>query len=534
VPNNKPIQYYRTLCNQSFYYFVKICGGAVEQGRIISKKLHKPLCDFWQNPEHKRKAIFLPRGWLKSTVFTKWGAIWKYLQDKETRILIVSENEKNAKRFLDFIQNQLFHNRLLRKIYPELQSIDNSWKKEHRWSATQVDLPRRGIYSEATFTAIGVGGAAQSGHYTDIHIDDLVGKKAMESTIVMDSIFRWHDNAKELLESPNYNDPRGSAITIIGTHWAPGDYGNYVQQNFPEYKWMLTPCLKDVELKNKDSIVWHQHPTSQHGESNWPESPRYTTEHYKEMEANPETQILFWSQHMNNPYRASGLNKFEYGWLKFFRFDNRDGGAYLICLDDKGKDEEEFRLAEIPLYGVIDPGAFAETKALKRGSRNALLIGGQAKNSVKKFIVHTEANRIKEPEKFIDVIFNADRIWKPRRWEIETVAAQNYIYEDIKEARRRRGKHLNISPLERDVKKDVKDSDIQALINPFFNGEIYIHRSMKDLIAEYKDYPHCLTNDLIDCLGKLFRYHMSRKPKVESRGYRTPDYMSGRSPIGGY
>ena len=526
----------RYLCDKSFFHFVKTFSGP-KSGKDATRSIHKPLCDFWQDETLKRKAIFLPRGWFKSTIFTKWGSIWKYLQDNESRVLIASENEKNAKRFLDFIQNQIRRNEFLRKIYPELRVIDNSWVKQNRWSSTQVDMPRKEIYSEATFTAIGVGGAAQSGHYSDIAIDDLVGEKAKESLTIMETIFNWHDNAKELLENPNFKDPNGSYITIIGTHWSPADYGCYVQKNFPEYRWMITPCLKDNDLKDEEHIKWLQNGNINQGESNWPESPKYTTEHYQNMQTKPEEQALFWSQHMNNPQKSIGLTKFDPAWLRYFRFEKRDKGLYLICQDDNDKDTEEvFPLSEIKLYGVIDPGAFAETKALRRGSRNAFLIGGQARDSIKKFVVYTEANRVREPEKFIDIIFEANEKWKPRKWEIETVAAQNYIYRDIKEARRRRGTHISISPLDRDVSKDVKNAEIQALINPFFNGEIYIHRDMKDFIIEYGNYPGGLTNDLIDCLGKLFRYHMSRKERrTDTRPrHAMDDTQAGRSVVGGY
>jgi len=59
---------------------------------------------------------------------------------------------------------------------------------------------------------------------------------------------------------------------------------------------------------------------------------------------------------------------------------------------------------------------------------------------------------------------------------------------------------------------------------------------MKDFMGEYRDYPHGLTNDLIDCLGKLFRYHMSRKERrVDERPrHEMDDTIAGRSPIGGY
>jgi len=73
--------------------------------------------------------------------------------------------------------------------------------------------------------------------------------------------------------------------------------------------------------------------------------------------------------------------------------------------------------------------------------------------------------------------------------------------------------HLTISPLPPDVRRDTKDTDIQACINPMANGEIYIHRSMRDLIVEWQNYPHGLTVDLIDAVAKLNRYHWSRRER---------------------
>ena len=68
-------------------------------------------------------------------------------------------------------------------------------------------------------------------------------------------------------------------------------------------------------------------------------------------------------------------------------------------------------------------------------------------------------------------------------------------------------------------KKDEKDEDIQACINPMANGEIYIHESMRDLITEVKSYPHGMTVDLLDMLGKLNKHYWTRKKKVD---YREP------------
>jgi len=529
------IEFLRALCDRSFFHFVKLVGGFVEQGGCISEHIHKPLCDFFQDQTIKRKAIFEPRNWLKSTVFTEWGTVWNYLQNNNVRTLIASQNEDIACRFQWFIQHQVLNNTVLRKLYPELQVLDQAYTKRNRWSQKYADLPRGIPYKEASITSIGVGGAAQSGHYDFLFIDDPVGQKHIDSPVELERVMRWHDNTKELLDNPNYMSPDGSTIQLICTFWGPGDYGTYVLEKYPEFKWMIVPCLKDEALEDTDNVKWLQDPDANHMESNWEGAPggKSTTKYYLDMMANPEQDAIFWAQHMNNPKRASGLNKFDYAWLKFYHLEERDEGYCLVCNDD----EEVFVLKDIPLYGMIDPGGFAETKLSKAGSRNAILIGGQPQNSLKKFVTYTWAGKLKAPEHFLDQVFKAHKQQNPRMWRIETVGAQQYIYKDIVEARRKRGIALPISPMPPDVRKGCKDDDIQAVINPMFNGEIYIHSAMKELIGEVKNYPHGLTVDLIDMLGKINKLYWSRKKREETSTSNEDMYyeiIRGRNAVTGY
>ena len=536
--SNRTLRFYRELCDRSFWYFIKIVGGSVHQGEDASEYIHRPVCDFEQSGI-KRRAKAYPRDWRKSTIFTKMGAIYAYLQDQESRQLIASENEKIASRFLDYIEKQILGNLMLRRLYPdkltyavlhtgefvhpdypdkdsiaEYRLIDKVWTKGQgiKWSGTECSLPRVGIYSEPSITAIGVKGAAQSGHYTTIRIDDLVGKEAMESQAVLETVFTWQDNTEELLVEPHVDHPDASEISIVGTHWGVGDYFDYVQEKYPKFEWIIVPALKDSNLKAPDdrpNIHYLQNPHVGDGESNYPE--KFKTEHYIEMMNNPEKELIFWAQHMNNPRAGSGLNKFDTRWLKFYREEERDEGTWLVCKDDN----EAFALKEIPQFGMIDPGGFSETKLTKKGSRNAMLIAGQARESVKKFVTFTHADRFKEPDRFMDVLFAAHRKRKPRLWRIDTAAQQAYIYKDIQQEKKKRGEFLRISPMTASSRKDSKDDDIQALINPMFNGEIYVHENMKELIAEVGAYPHGMTVDLIDMLGKWFRHYGKRRPTKE-------------------
>jgi len=514
IPPNQSLAFYRRLCDSSFFHFVKLVGGSVEQGAIINRTIHLPLCRFWQNDKLKRKAIFMPRGWLKSTIFTMWGSVWRYLQDPNVRILITSQNAELANRFLYFIQRQLLTNQVLRKLYADkLKGVDNAWVQSNRWSQKYLDLPRDLDAKEPTITSIGMGGAAQSGHYDFIFIDDPVGAKHIDSPVELEKVFRWHDNTPELLINPNPQSPDGSQIIIDCTFWGPGDYGNYVMEKNPEYEWRIVPALKDDTLVDEKNIKWVQSPLSEHDESNWNDPPdeRYSTTYYHDMRDNPELQQLFWSQHQNSPHRALGLKKFEKAWLRYYEFQEIDGEKYVVCKKDDDSDGEKIPLKSISLYGIIDPGGFADTKLMKKGSRNAIVIAGQVKNGTKKFVIYTSAEKMRKPSEFMDKIFLAHQTFIPQAWAVEIYGPQKYIFYDILEERKKRAVHFPIYPLPQDTSRDVKDGDIQTLLSPMSNGEIYIHRSMKFLIGEICSYPGGMTCDLLDCLGKLCRYRWVRR-----------------------
>lgn len=490
----------REISSRSFFHFVRLVNTAPPGCAKIDEHIHKPLCDFYQQPGTYRKVIAMPRDFLKSTIFTKWGSIWRYLQDNEARILIAAENERLAGRFLHWIQQQLLTNETLRNMYPELKQVDQGWVRSHRWSASECDLPRLGTYSEPTFTAIGVGGAAQSGHYTVCQIDDLVGKKAKESSLVLESVLRWFDNTPELLTQPHKDMPSPSSIIVVGTFWFPGDFLCYVRDRYQEFEFKVVPCRKTDKKPNAEQLVYVQNPNVEIGESNWPD--QFPTDYYVQMLANPEKNIDYWAQHMNDPEQSSELTSFDVAWLKYYRIEERDGSKYIVCEDDK----EEFRVGSFPLSGFIDPGGFSEKRLTKTGSRFGVMHGGQPTGTHKKFVTYAKAFRFKDPDKTKDEVFLAHNYFKPVTpvvWRQECAAQQRYILNDIRQEAKKRMIPMRVVELPLDETKDAKDARIDALKQPMFNGEIYIHRNFKDLISEIKVYPNGMTKDLLDLLGQM-------------------------------
>jgi hypothetical protein len=522
---------HRNACDRSLYYLIKDIGGSMpKQGGDITEYLHKPICDRLQDQSVKRQFFFMPRAWRKSTI-GRWHWVWEYLQNPEIRILVPSEKKETATTWIKDTGDQILRNDRLRWIYPELQVIDPRYTKTHRWSSEALEMPRNGIYPEPTLSCTGVRGASQGGHFDLITPDDLVGEKGFESQVVMEDARRWFDNIDELLVNPDYRDPDGSRVAGRRTFWGVADLGTYIQSEYQEYVWYVTPCLKDPKLQNTENTTWLQNADAEAGEVNWPEA--FTTRYYIDMKANPQKETVFYAQHMNCPRDSTTLTKFDGAWLRFYKFQEEYDGVYVVCEDDGAR----FLLSDMTLWGMIDPGGFAEMKLMKKGSRNAILVGGQPKESVKKFVIETWAGRVKEPSKFLDILFEINDRRGVRGWMVETVGSQKYIFRDIQQERRIRGKNLSITEMPPDVKKDAKNSDILALLQPMQNGEIYVHRSMKELIAEIREYPAGLTVDLVDMLGKLNKFRFRRQKPIDapaSNRIELPPSDSGVSPTTGY
>ncbi len=349
-------------------------------------------------------------------------------------------------------------------------------------------------------------------HNSKIRIDDLIGDAARESPVIMKKACLFIDGIQELLAEPNRHHPDASEIEINGTHYAPADAYVYIQENYPEYEWFVVPALKNTELKDTPNIHYVQNPKVGHNESNWPD--KYPTEHYEEMKSGEEKSIIFWTQHQNDPNKATQLTKFEASWIRWYHLEeDEEDVMWVVCEQNDGKDGEKFRLKDIKQYGMIDPAGFKELKMITKGARNVLLIGGQPDNSKKKFVTFTWCGRPKEPETVVNEVFAAHKKWTPRLWKIDSTG--NDMLAIIKNACRVRGHYLPVSSLSVDVRADSKDIDILALVDPMHNGEIWLHHSMKELIGEIKGYPGALTKDLLDMLAKLNRYFWTRRTRDE-------------------
>ncbi|CAK0779084.1 hypothetical protein CCP2SC5_880007 [Azospirillaceae bacterium] len=504
-------QYLKALCRASLYHLCVICGGFSHQGGNISPVIHREICRYAQDSTIKRKAFALGRSTRKTTVLHRWRAIHIWLNDPEARVMLGSQSMDVVRQSMTWIKGQLMGNEMLRWLFwEELGPIDEKWRFYHRFSNSEIELPRHGMWAEPTFFAISTGGAAQGKHFSHILLSDIIGQRELESTLEMESSILWFQNVQELLDNPESGE-----ISMDLTFWNLGDAYINILDNYPEYRWWVTPALKagddllDGLRKQYPNLTFVQHPEAEIGETNLPdiydEKPPhkqvFPTEYYDRLKNNPSTARVFWTQHMNLPWHGeSRENSFKVEWLRYYTLKSVENDTYIVC-DDK----EEVNVRDISWYGAIDPGGFA-SRGLKRSSRCAAVIAGQAPNSLKKFIAWVWAGRPESPTKLSDIILDANEKWRVRHWYLESIGSQEFIRKHLLEAADVKKKRIYILQTpkgESDLAEDAKLKRIGVLIEPCYLGQWHILRSMTPLISEYMAHPSGLTNDILDAWSWL-------------------------------
>src|SRR3990167_8314222 len=83
----------------------------------LYEPLHKPLCDFVQNNQDKKRMVLLPRGHLKSSVITIGYALWRIAQNPKIRILIANATGPLAVTFLKQIKDHLLKNEKFKELF---------------------------------------------------------------------------------------------------------------------------------------------------------------------------------------------------------------------------------------------------------------------------------------------------------------------------------------------------------------------------------------------------------------------------------
>lgn len=228
----------RQLCRTDTFYL----GKSVLKFKDLDLDVHLPMTKFIEGPG-KRKLGQVPRGHLKTHLWTIADSIRLICNDPNTRILIVCDTAQNAAKMLGLIKRIFQRNRLFQTLFPELIwpcFLQGEGERPERWSAEELEVPRTEDHTEATIEAMGVKGAVVSRHYRHIKLDDLATKEASEAPAVMRRCIDWYQLGESLLVEPEKDH-----IDVYGTPWTYHDLYRWVEENEPGVRKFFRSCYAD-------------------------------------------------------------------------------------------------------------------------------------------------------------------------------------------------------------------------------------------------------------------------------------------------
>lgn len=154
--------------------------------------------------------ILIARGWGKSTWVCVYYPTWRIGVDRNTRTIITSSAEAQAKIFMRAIENVLMnrprYKELFGNLVPDARTLT--------WTDTEkIVLDRNPMIKDASFYAFGVGGATINRRADIILADDIVDKENSSTLLQREKLKSWFwESVVPILEP-------GGQLVVSGTRY---------------------------------------------------------------------------------------------------------------------------------------------------------------------------------------------------------------------------------------------------------------------------------------------------------------------------
>jgi hypothetical protein len=481
----------RRLAKNDLFF---LCYGVLGSKRL-STGLHGHLCTWLQNTDTDQfREILLPRGHFKSTVVTIGDSIrialpddagtspWPRNLGPNGRIAIAHEIEKQASKFLGNITGHFMSNPVLMGLFPECVPVP----RRQIINTTQLELPRKEIWTEATFEAFNVGARSQGRHYNFLKLDDLIGDAARDSVTIMAAAKDWFDNIQAFFSTFSRDH-----FDLVGTRWALDDLYAHAHNAYGK---QLKKYIRGVEEKNaKGERV-----------AIFPEE--FNPEKLGILRKNPK---VFNAQYANNP--LAGASEFDQSWKRFYEWDGQNtirfqGGSVNLSACD--------------IIILIDPAVI--------GEGGYLITANDANDNI--FIIKAKRHAWKPPELVNELFLDVQR-WQPRLVVIESVLFSEVFQHWIIREQSFRDIRFRIEPAK--TRQKSKDSRVRGLSNFFQAGHIYFHKDQLDLIEEFDHFGATKEYHLLDALAYGPEF-WRRGGAIKRAGEIAKEMVSNRDIVTGY
>ena len=411
-------EYLRTVLRQasltSLWFFLKFIAGYAGPYNLLNKELHLDMCNFRQSDycmsPGARWAAFIPRGGLKSTIFTHGAASWECLRDHDIRMLITNSVDERARDFTMNVLRTFRNNEMIKWLFPDFVIPKGQ---------AHMTLPNRSrFYTEPNVAHKGYGGELAGTHVNHILFDDVIGVEDLDSqmmaSVSMDRAKKkFHTASRALLVKPVID-----RVGVIGTRYCIGDlYEDIVGNCKQVFGCTDTHDIKPIE--GGEYTIYYRR-VIEKGVSIDPET--YTIESMERLRI--DDPWSFYSQYDNNPKEGSNL---EFYKLPINRASLIKDGGWTLRFDGITQDLPKLYIA----VGV--DFAASERQINASTSRSAIVMIGMDGQG-RKFLLR-EVVGFMAPRKVIEELFKLHREFDGyiHRTILESNALQKFFIPLIRE-----------------------------------------------------------------------------------------------------
>lgn len=503
---------FRARCLVSPYFFVKVALNNPDMAERIHGRELERLVERMKCGLSKRYYwVEWSRGFLKSTTFTMGFSVWLVLpsddKDKQCALehglcsesewdaraalrnqnysqLVAFETATNAGKKLNQIRRffedsnlySLFH-----AAFPEIiyQGTERPWNDS---AITIRRDPKKHSPPDPTFEAKGVGGALQSGHYDVIWCDDIVGKDAIESEVIMAKTKAWFGqlNGVEQLGGKTWRFG-------VSNRWGFNDLNAHLKLNEPHWEFSRL----DAEVINEKG---ERVPT-------WPEMYPIEVLDQKKASMSPEEYSC---QYLNNP-KPPGENDVDADKVHLY-VDFRDKPEL--------QEHELFCTTCQKVYSVLNMNRYLHYdpyNAKGRFSRSRPAIAAVGTSTDKHVFLLEAFQKKLSYEGVYKNLFRMGSTWKPRLFTYEDVGGQNMAEFFVKMRQNSEEfKRLGYRKFDRIKGVKTQGKPMEIRIRDYFfpvieNKKFGVHKSHRLLFDMLETFPHEVPThdyDLLDVLAQ--------------------------------
>lgn len=496
--NEEGMRLIREFMLVSYWFFVQSALRVTGAFDGLEDDLSVDMCNFRQSEycmaPGAKAAVFMPRGFSKSRVNTIGATVWELTRNPDLSVVVANAIRDRAMEFLNVIGLAFSANEVMELFFPEHVVKGGNGK----FTSEELVLPSRRIKGGKSVKPIGVGGAAEGGHYDLIVMDDIVGLDAIRNTYqisaAMETARKWFKTNRRALR--NGVDSR---LLVVATRYAVDDC----------YSEIYESCKKLVGWRGGDIVereggewVVYYRLVEENGVFLRPEVMD-ERELGRIMEEDPWVAM---TQYYNQPTRTGHA---EFADYPVHRCELKwESGKYWVVRADVTADEEEGKAVSLDSCSVVIATDLAATEkgVTPKTCRSAIEVW--ALDAWGNYYFLWGKVGYFDIVQSIDYIFEANRLFRGyvEGTIIETNAFQKVLAPWLREEQRRRGEWFTVVPVA--VKVDKKVRIRNTLSVPLTRGQVWCTDQVRKwFVEESKLFPLSDTRmDVLDAAEKAVSF----------------------------